>query len=77
MIVSLGLDPVGVRKMESSLGRDSFKKTAFTPAEIAHCSGRKNAADCYAEKFPAQEPFLKALHWGLAAGSGSTTFKCS
>jgi holo-[acyl-carrier protein] synthase len=68
MSVGLGLDLVGVRKMESSLRRDSFKNKAFTPAEIAYCSGRKNAAECYAAKFAAKEAFVKAIGCGLREG---------
>lgn len=65
MIVGVGLDLVSVRKMESSLRRDSFKKKVFTAAEIAYCGGVKNAAECYAGKFAAKEAFLKAIGCGL------------
>ena len=68
MIIGLGLDLVAVRKMESSLRRDSFKAKAFTPAEIAYCNGRKNAAECYAGKFAAKEAFVKAIGSGLPEG---------
>lgn len=68
MIVGLGLDLVGVPKMESLLRRDSFREKAFTPAEIAYCSERNNAAECYAGKFAAKEAFLKAIGCGLRDG---------
>ena len=68
MILGLGLDLVDVRKMKSSLRRDSFKTKAFTPSEIACCSGRRNAAECYAGKFAAKEAFVKAIGCGMREG---------
>jgi holo-[acyl-carrier protein] synthase len=68
LVVGVGLDLVAVRKMDSSLRRDGFKRQAFTPAEIAHCDGRKNAAECYAGRFAAKEAFVKAIGRGLGEG---------
>ena len=68
MVVGVGLDLVSVRKMEASLRRDGFRRQAFTPAEIAHCGGRTNAAECYAGKFAAKEAFVKAIGRGFDEG---------
>jgi holo-[acyl-carrier protein] synthase len=68
MIVGLGLDLVDVRKLASSLKRESFRGKVFTPAEIAACSRLKNPAECYAGKFAAKEAFLKAIGSGLRQG---------
>ena len=69
MIVGLGLDLVDVRKLASSLKRESFRRKVFTPAEIAACSRLKNSSECYAGKFAAKEAFMKAIGSGLCQGT--------
>jgi len=72
MIYGIGIDMVKVTRMENMMGRwgDRFLKRVFTPAEIAYCQSKANAASRFALRFAAKEAFSKALGLGFRNGLG-------
>ena len=74
MIVGLGTDIVEVeriRKMMLDHG-DHFLQRIFTPAEIAHCQPRREAAQHFAGRWAAKEAVMKALGTGFTQDVGWT-----
>lgn len=70
MIVGTGIDISEVARIAASISRygDRFLHRVFTPAEIAYCNAKKNAAERFAARFAAKEAALKALGTGLRHG---------
>jgi holo-[acyl-carrier protein] synthase len=68
-VVGLGMDVCSVervaRLLEGPLGQ-RFRDRVYTPAEIATCRGRSDAATAFASRFAAKEALVKAL--GAPAG---------
>jgi holo-[acyl-carrier protein] synthase len=68
-VLGLGMDVCSVeriaRVLEGSLGA-RFRERVYTPAEIATCEDRSDAATAYAARFAAKEALVKAL--GAPAG---------
>ncbi len=72
MIYGVGIDMVKVTRMENIIVRwgDRFLNRVFTPAEIAYCHHKANAASRFALRFAAKEAFSKALGLGFRNGLG-------
>ncbi|GFE61422.1 holo-[acyl-carrier-protein] synthase [Geobacter sp. AOG2] len=70
MISGIGVDTVDVARFRRFLdeGNQAIIVRLFTGPERHRCSGRKDAASCYAARFAAKEAFLKALGSGLRDG---------
>lgn len=70
MILGLGSDLIEIERIEESIRRfgDRFLHRVFTPAEIAFCLRKKNAAESFAARFAAKEAGAKALGTGISRG---------
>ena len=72
MVVGLGTDLMEIDRIEESIARfgERFLARVFTPAEIAFCRKKKNAAESFAARFAAKEAAAKALGTGMSRGIG-------
>jgi holo-[acyl-carrier protein] synthase len=70
MVVGLGTDLMEIDRIEETIDRfgDRFLARVFTPAEIAFCRKKKNAAESFAARFAAKEAATKALGTGISRG---------
>src|SRR5215813_3429873 len=68
-VLGLGMDVCSVERLARVLKGPNgarFRERVYTPAEIAICEGRADAATAYAARFAAKEALVKAL--GAPAG---------
>ena len=67
-VAGIGTDLVDVPRIASLLERHgaAFLEKNFTPAEIAACEGKANAAQRFAARFAAKEAMAKALGTGFS-----------
>lgn len=74
MIVGLGTDIVEVDRIARMMADhgDHFLTRVFTAGEIAHCQGRREAAQNYAGRWAAKEAVMKALGTGFTKDVGWT-----
>jgi holo-[acyl-carrier protein] synthase len=72
MVVGLGTDLMEIDRIEESIARfgERFLRRVYTPAEIAFCRKKKNAAESFAARFAAKEAAAKALGTGISRGIG-------
>ena len=70
MVLGIGTDMIEIERMQASLERfgERFLQRIFTPAEIAYCMSKKNAAESLAARFAAKEAGAKALGTGISRG---------
>jgi holo-[acyl-carrier protein] synthase len=70
MVAGVGTDLMEIGRIEQSIARfgDRFLARVFTPAEIAYCQRKKNAAESFAARFAAKEAGAKALGTGISQG---------
>jgi holo-[acyl-carrier protein] synthase len=70
MVIGIGTDLIEIARIEQSVARygDRFLERVFTPAEIAYCRRKKNAAESFAARFAAKEAGAKALGTGISHG---------
>ncbi len=70
MVLGLGTDLIELRRIEESIARfgDRFLDRIYTPAEIAYCRRKKNAAESFAARFASKEAGAKALGTGISRG---------
>lgn len=70
MIVGLGTDLIEIERVRQSMDRfgQRFLDRIYTPAEIAYCQTKKNAAESFAARFAAKEAAAKALGTGISHG---------
>ena len=70
MILGTGTDMIEIARIQQSIDRfgDRFLARIFTPAEIAYCRQKKNAAESFAARFAAKEAAAKALGTGISHG---------
>ncbi len=70
MVLGLGSDLIEIARIERSIERFGarFLERVFTPAEIAYCQTKKNAAESFAARFAAKEAGAKALGTGISDG---------
>src|SRR6202012_5541741 len=70
MVLGLGSDLIEIPRIEASIARfgDRFLARVFTPAEIAYCQLKRNAAESFAARFAAKEAGAKALGTGIQYG---------
>jgi holo-[acyl-carrier protein] synthase len=70
MVLGLGSDLIEIARIEKSIERFGarFLERVFTPAEIAYCQTKKNAAESFAARFAAKEAGAKALGTGISYG---------
>jgi holo-[acyl-carrier protein] synthase len=70
MVLGLGSDVIEIARIEASIARfgERFLERVFTPAEIAYCQGKKQAAESFAARFAAKEAAAKALGTGISQG---------
>ena len=70
MVVGLGSDLIEIARIQASIDRfgERFLNRVFTPAEIAYCRLKKNAAESFAARFAAKEAGAKALGTGISHG---------
>ena len=61
MNCSVGIDLVEVPRVGRLARRKRFLERVFSPAEVAYCRGKKNAAQHFAVRFAAKEAVYKAL----------------
>lgn len=67
MIIGHGIDLVEIARIAKLVENPAFVRKIYTPAEQAYCSGRVDAAACYAARFAAKEAVSKALGTGIGA----------
>jgi holo-[acyl-carrier protein] synthase len=68
-VLGLGMDVCSVDRVARVLHGPNgarFRERVYTPAEVATCEGRSDAATAYAARFAAKEALVKAL--GAPAG---------
>ena len=68
-VLGLGMDVCSVDRVSRVLHGPNgarFRERVYTPAEVAICEGRADAATAYAARFAAKEALVKAL--GAPAG---------
>jgi len=68
-VLGLGMDVCSVDRVARVLHGPNgarFRERVYTPAEVATCEGRADAATAYAARFAAKEALVKAL--GAPAG---------
>jgi holo-[acyl-carrier protein] synthase len=68
-VLGLGMDVCSVDRVARVLHGPNgarFRERVYTPAEVAVCEGRADAATAYAARFAAKEALVKAL--GAPAG---------
>jgi holo-[acyl-carrier protein] synthase len=70
MVIGIGTDLMEIARIHQSIARfgDRFLDRVFTPAEIAYCQRKKNAAESFAARFAAKEAAAKALGTGISHG---------
>jgi holo-[acyl-carrier protein] synthase len=70
MVLGLGSDLIEIARIEASIERFGarFLERVFTPAEIAYCQSKKQAAESFAARFAAKEAAAKALGTGISLG---------
>ena len=70
MVVGVGTDLMEIARIANSVDRfgERFLRRVFTPAEIAYCQCKKNAAESLAARFAAKEAAAKALGTGISRG---------
>ena len=70
MLLGTGVDLVEVPRIARSIERfgNHFLARVFTPAEIAYCQLKRNAAESFAARFAAKEAGAKALGTGIQYG---------
>jgi holo-[acyl-carrier protein] synthase len=70
MVLGIGTDLMEIARIQESIARfgDRFLQRIFTPAEIAYCQRKKNAAESFAARFAAKEATAKALGTGISYG---------
>lgn len=70
MVLGLGSDVIEIARIEASVRRYGarFLQRVFTPAEIAYCQSKKQAAESFAARFAAKEAAAKALGTGISRG---------
>ena len=70
MVIGIGTDLIEIARIAHSIGRygGRFLRRVFTPAEIAYCQRKKNAAESFAARFAAKEAGAKALGTGISQG---------
>jgi holo-[acyl-carrier protein] synthase len=63
-VLGLGMDVCSVERIARVLAGPNgprFRERVYTPAEVATCEGRSEAATAYAARFAAKEALVKAL----------------
>jgi holo-[acyl-carrier protein] synthase len=70
MVLGLGSDLIEIARIAASIDRfgERFLDRVYTPAEIAYCRRKKNAAESFAARFAAKEAGAKALGTGISHG---------
>jgi holo-[acyl-carrier protein] synthase len=70
VVIGVGTDLMEIERIHQSIARfgDRFLQRVFTPAEIAYCQRKKNAAESFAARFAAKEAGAKALGTGIGHG---------
>lgn len=70
MVLGLGSDLIEIARIEQSIQRFGarFLERVYTPAEIAYCQAKKQAAESFAARFAAKEAGAKALGTGISYG---------
>ncbi len=70
MIIGSGIDMVEIERIQQSMDRfgKRFLDRIFTPAELAYCLRKRNAAESLAARFAAKEAGAKALGTGISRG---------
>jgi holo-[acyl-carrier protein] synthase len=70
MVLGLGSDLIEIARIEESIARfgGRFLERVFTPAEIAYCREKRQAAESFAARFAAKEAGAKALGTGISQG---------
>ena len=70
MVVGLGTDLAEITRIRRSVERfgSRFLDRIYTPAEIAYCLRKKDAAESFAARFAAKEAGAKALGTGISRG---------
>jgi holo-[acyl-carrier protein] synthase len=70
MVLGLGSDVIEIARIEASIRRFGarFLERVYTPAEIAYCQSKKQAAESFAARFAAKEAAAKALGTGISRG---------
>jgi holo-[acyl-carrier protein] synthase len=68
MVHGVGVDIVEVERIRRAISQygEKFIRRIFTPEEVAHCAGKKDAVLRYAGRFAAKEAAFKSLRgrWG-------------
>ena len=59
--MDIGVDIVEIPRIAKAVRNARFLKRVFTPAEVAYCRSRKNAAQHFAVRFAAKEAVWKAI----------------
>jgi holo-[acyl-carrier protein] synthase len=74
MIAGIGTDIVEIERIAKMIADhgDHFLERTFTPAEIAHCRPRREAAQHFAGRWAAKEAVMKALGTGFTKEVGWT-----
>jgi len=70
VVIGVGTDLMEIERIAHTVERfgDAFLGRVFTPAEIAYCQRKKNAAESLAARFAAKEAGAKALGTGISRG---------
>lgn len=70
MLVGTGIDLTEIPRIRKSIARfgTRFLERIYTPAEIAYCLRKRNAAESFAARFAAKEAAAKALGTGISHG---------
>lgn len=70
MIVGTGIDLIEIQRIQDSMDRfgSRFLDRVYTPAELAYCLRKKQAAESLAARFAAKEAGAKALGTGISRG---------
>lgn len=70
MVLGLGADQIEIARISASIERfgGRFLGRVFTPAEVAYCQTKRNAAESFAARFAAKEAGAKALGTGISHG---------
>ncbi len=71
-MTGIGIDLCGVERFLKLKNDNHFLERIFTQNEIAYCSKKRRAEECFAARFAAKEAFMKAIGTGLA---GKISFK--
>ena len=65
--IRVGVDAVGVGRLERVLGDDEHRlSTLFTAGELRYCRGRRRCHEHMAARFAAKEAVLKAFGTGIS-----------